>query len=231
MNQDELKALVANAAKDEVMATVGPGQIIGIGTGSTANLFIDALAEHRNHFAGAVSSSLASTERLQQHGFKVYEANDVESLPVYVDGADEIDPEGHMIKGGGAALTREKIVAQLASRFICICDSSKQVNVLGAFPLPIEVIPMAASQIKRALQSLTGGEIQLRMSKSDPSKPLVTDNQGWILDIKGLKISSPLELEAQINQIPGVICNGIFAKRKADLLLVGSESGVGSIKF
>lgn len=231
MNQDELKALVANAAKDEVMASVSPGQIIGIGTGSTANLFIDALAPHKAHFAGAVSSSHASTERLKAHGFKVFEANEVDALPVYVDGADEIDPSGHMIKGGGAALTREKIVAQLAGQFICICDSSKQVKVLGAFPLPIEVIPMAASQVKRFLHKLTGGEVVLRMSKNDPAKPLVTDNQGWILDIKGLSITDPVRLEGEINQIPGVICNGIFAKRKADLLLVGSSTGVASIRF
>lgn len=230
MNQDQLKALVSQAAKDEVMNTVAPGQIIGIGTGSTANLFIDALAAHKDHFIGAVSSSLASTERLQSHGFKVFEANEVSSLPVYVDGADEIDPSGHMIKGGGAALTREKIVAQLAKRFICICDSSKQVPVLGEFPLPIEIIPMAQAQVTRQLEQL-GGQVSLRMSKSDSTQPLVTDNQGWILDVHGLKITNPYELETEVNQIPGVICNGIFARRKADLLLVGSDLGVQRISF
>jgi len=230
MNQDELKALVAQAANDEVMQTVAAGQIIGIGTGSTANLFIDAIAAHKDHFAGAVSSSEASTERLKKHGFRIFEANDVESLPVYVDGADEIDPKGHMIKGGGAALTREKIVAQLAKRFICICDGSKQVEVLGQFPLPIEVIPMAWSQVKRSLEEL-GSTVHLRMSKNDPKTPLVTDNHGWILDVKGLKITDPVALEASINQIPGVICNGIFAKRKADVLLVGLTQGVERISF
>lgn len=230
MNQDQLKALVAIAAKDEVMQTVAPGQVIGIGTGSTANLFIDALAEHKAHFAGAVSSSIASTERLLGHGFKVFEANDVAGLPVYVDGADEIDPKGHMIKGGGAALTREKIVAQLAERFICICDGSKQVDVLGRFPLPIEVIPMAWAQVKRELEKL-GGQVKLRMSKTQADQALVTDNQGWILDVHGLKITDPVALEAQINQIPGVICNGIFAKRKADVLLVGLSDGVKRISY
>jgi ribose 5-phosphate isomerase A len=230
MNQDQLKALVAIAAKDEVMQTVPPGQVIGIGTGSTANLFIDALAEHKSHFSGAVSSSVASTERLKSHGFEVFEANEVLGLPVYVDGADEIDPQGHMIKGGGAALTREKIVAQLAQRFICICDGSKQVPVLGDFPLPIEVIPMAWAQIKRSLEKL-GGQVTLRMSKSDPDQALVTDNQAWILDVRNLKITQPVMFEEQINQIPGVICNGIFAKRKADLLLVGLADGVKRITF
>lgn len=229
MNQDQLKALVATTAKEEVMQSVPPGQIIGIGTGSTANLFIDALAAHKDHFLGAVSSSNASTDRLKAHGFKIFEANDVESLQVYVDGADEIDPLGNMIKGGGAALTREKIVAQLAKQFICICDSSKQVSVLGQFPLPVEVIPMSWMQVKRQLESL-GGKVTLRLNK-DTQTPLVTDNQGWILDVRGLKITDPVELESQINQIPGVICNGIFARRKADILLVGSSSGVSRLVF
>lgn len=230
MNQDQLKALVAIAAKDEVMKNVPAGEIIGIGTGSTANLFIDQLAPHKDHFKGAVSSSNASTERLLAHGFKVFEANDVQSLRVYVDGADEIDPKGNMIKGGGAALTREKIVAQLAKQFICICDSSKQVEVLGKFPLPIEVIPMAWSQIKRELESL-GGQVNLRLKKDESNQPLVTDNQGWILDVSGLQIKNPAELESIINQIPGVICNGIFGRRKADILLVGSSNGVDRLIY
>lgn len=230
MNQDQLKALVAIAAKDEVMKNVPAGEIIGIGTGSTANLFIDQLAAHKDHFKGAVSSSNASTERLLAHGFKVFEANDVQSLQVYVDGADEIDPKGHMIKGGGAALTREKIVAQLAKQFICICDSSKQVEVLGKFPLPIEVIPMAWSQIKRELEAL-GGQVSLRLKKDGANQPLVTDNQGWILDVSGLQIKNPAELESIINQIPGVICNGIFGRRKADILLVGSSNGVDRLIY
>lgn len=230
MNQDQLKALVAIAAKDEVMKNVPAGEIIGIGTGSTANLFIDQLAAHKDHFKGAVSSSNASTERLLAHGFKVFEANDVQSLQVYVDGADEIDPKGHMIKGGGAALTREKIVAQLAKQFICICDSSKQVEVLGKFPLPIEVIPMAWSQIKRELEAL-GGQVNLRLKKDESNQPLVTDNQGWILDVSGLQIKNPVELESIINQIPGVICNGIFGRRKADILLVGSSNGVDRLIY
>lgn len=230
MNQDQLKALVAIAAKDEVMKTVPAGEIIGIGTGSTANLFIDQLAPHKDHFKGAVSSSNASTERLLAHGFKVFEANDVVALQVYVDGADEIDPNGNMIKGGGAALTREKIVAQLAKQFICICDSTKQVQLLGKFPLPIEVIPMAWSQIKRELEAL-GGQVSLRLKKDGTNQPLVTDNQGWILDVSGLEIKNPAELESTINQIPGVICNGIFGRRKADVLLVGSSSGVDRLVY
>jgi len=222
--QDQLKAMVAEAAKDEVLKNMAPGGILGVGTGSTANLFIDAIAPHRAHFAGVVSSSQASTERLQKHGFKVLDSNTVQSLPMYVDGADEIDPQGHMLKGGGGALTREKIVAQLAQSFICICDGSKQVDVMGRFPLPVEIIPMAQAQVARELEKL-GGVVTLRKVKGSDSAYL-TDNQGWILDVAGLSIKDPVTLESQINQIPGVVCNGLFARRKANVLLIGESTGV-----
>ncbi len=222
--QDQLKAMVAEAAKDEVLKNMAPGGILGVGTGSTANLFIDAIAPHQAHFAGVVSSSQASTERLQKHGFKVLDSNSVQSLPMYVDGADEIDPHGHMLKGGGGALTREKIVAQLAQSFICICDGSKQVEVMGKFPLPVEIIPMAQAQVARELEKL-GGVVTHRKVKGSDSV-YVTDNQGWILDVAGLSIKDPVGLESQINQIPGVICNGLFARRKANVLLIGESAGV-----
>jgi ribose 5-phosphate isomerase A len=222
--QDQLKAMVAEAAKDEVLKNMAPGGILGVGTGSTANLFIDAIAPHQSHFAGVVSSSQASTERLQKHGFKVLDSNSVQSLPMYVDGADEIDPQGHMLKGGGGALTREKIVAQLAQSFICICDGSKQVDVMGKFPLPVEIIPMAHAQVARELEKLSG-VVTLRKVKGADSV-YVTDNQGWILDVAGLSIKDPVGLESQINQIPGVVCNGLFARRKANVLLIGEAAGV-----
>jgi ribose 5-phosphate isomerase A len=222
--QDQLKQMVADAAKDEVLKNMAPGGILGIGTGSTANLFIDALAPHQKHFAGVVSSSQASTDRLKKHGFIVLDSNTVTSLPIYVDGADEIDPKGHMLKGGGGALTREKIVAQLAQSFICICDASKGVDVIGKFPVPVEVIPMAQAQISRALEKL-GGVVTLRKVKNS-NQVFVTDNQAWILDVAGLKVSDPVGLESEINQIPGVICNGLFARRKADILLIGGTNGV-----
>jgi ribose 5-phosphate isomerase A len=222
--QDQLKAMVAEAAKDEVLKNMAPGGILGVGTGSTANLFIDAIAPHKAHFAGVVSSSQASTDRLQKHGFKVLDSNTVQSLPMYVDGADEIDPHGHMLKGGGGALTREKIVAQLAQSFICICDGSKQVDVMGKFPLPVEIIPMAQAQVARELEKLVG-VVTLRKVKGSESV-YVTDNQAWILDVAGLSIKDPVALESQINQIPGVVCNGLFARRKADVLLIGESAGV-----
>jgi ribose 5-phosphate isomerase A len=222
--QDQLKAMVAEAAKDEVLKNMAPGSILGVGTGSTANLFIDAIAPHQSHFAGVVSSSQASTDRLQKHGFKVLDSNSVQSLPMYVDGADEIDPHGHMLKGGGGALTREKIVAQLAQSFVCICDGSKQVDVMGKFPLPVEIIPMAHAQVARELEKL-GGVVTLRKVKESESV-YVTDNQGWILDVAGLSIKDPVGLESQINQIPGVVCNGLFARRKANVLLIGETTGV-----
>ncbi len=236
MNQDQLKQLVGEAARDEVLK-LPAGQILGVGTGSTANCFIDALAAHKDHFAGTVSSSNATTERLLKHGFKVLDPNDVSSLPAYVDGADEIDPAGNMIKGGGGALTREKIIASMAKQFICICDASKQVPVLGNFALPVEIIPLAQSIVTQELEKL-GGKVSLRRAKdirSDlgqtPSQPFVTDNGGWILDVAGLKISNPLALESQINQIAGVITVGLFAKERANLLLVSNESGVSRVIF
>jgi ribose 5-phosphate isomerase A len=222
--QDQLKAMVADAAKNEVLTSMAPGGILGIGTGSTANLFIDALAPHKDHFSGVISSSQVSTERLQKHGFKVLDSNLVVTVPIYVDGADEIDPQGHMLKGGGGALTREKIVAQLAQSFVCICDASKEVDILGKFPLPVEVIPMAQAQVTRFLQS-KGATVTLRKVKGS-DQIFVTDNQGWILDAHGLKITDPVSLESEINQIPGVICNGLFARRKADVLLIGESQGV-----
>ena len=236
MNQDQLKQLVGEAARDEVLK-LAAGQILGVGTGSTANCFIDALAPHKDHFAGTVSSSNATTERLLKHGFKVLDPNEVGELPAYVDGADEIDPAGHMIKGGGGALTREKIIASMAKQFICICDSSKQVPVLGNFALPVEIIPLSKNIVTQELAKL-GGTVSLRMAKETrtdlgqtPSQPFVTDNGGWILDVAGLRIADPIALESQINQIAGVITVGLFAKEKADILLVSNASGVNRLTF
>jgi ribose 5-phosphate isomerase A len=219
MDQDQLKRLVAEAARDAVLE-LAPGQVLGIGTGSTANWFIDVLAPHKSHFSGVVSSSVASTQRLLKHGFYVIDANQVETLPAYVDGADEINLSGHMIKGGGGALTREKIVASLAKEFICICDDSKQVATLGRFPLPLEVIPLAEASVSRAMQVMAG-----------TSDPFVTDNGGWIIDVVGLAISDPVALESQINQIPGVITVGLFARQKANVLFVGGAAGVKRVDF
>lgn len=236
MNQDQLKQMVGEAAKDEVLK-LPAGQILGIGTGSTANCFIDALAPYKEHFVGTVSSSNATTERLLKHGFKVLDPNLVQSLPAYVDGADEIDPSGNMIKGGGGALTREKIIASMAKQFICICDSSKQVAILGNFALPVEIIPLARGVVTKELERL-GGKVTLRLAKSTradlnqtPSEPFVTDNGGWILDIAGLTITDPVKLESQINQIAGVITVGLFAKEKADVLLVSNATGVSRLTF
>ncbi|CBJ38480.1 Ribose-5-phosphate isomerase A (Phosphoriboisomerase A) (PRI) [Ralstonia solanacearum CMR15] len=223
MTQDELKALVAQAAADYVLANVPEGAVLGVGTGSTANLFIDAMAPHKARFAGAVSSSEASTRRLQGHGFAVLDLNEVDAIPVYVDGADEIDDTGAMIKGGGGALTREKIVASVAGRFVCIADGSKLVDVLGAFPLPVEVVPMARAAVARRLAAL-GGQPRLRMAKE--GQIYQTDNGNVILDVSGLRIGEPKTLEAQINDIPGVVTVGLFAKRGADVLLLGTEAGV-----
>jgi ribose 5-phosphate isomerase A len=230
MHQDEQKALVAKEAVNALLKQDPPFEILGIGTGSTVNLFIDALAPYATKFKGVVSSSQASTERLLQKGFTVLDANDVMSLDVYIDGADEINPQGIMLKGGGGALTREKIVASMAKYFICICDSSKQVVVLGKFPLPIEVIPLASQKVTQYLEKL-GGVVSLRKSKVDSTKVFVTDNSGWILDISGLHITHPQALEVELNQIPGVICNGIFAQNKAQQLIVSSHSGVETIRF
>jgi len=234
MNQDELKQLVAQAARDEVLK-LPAGQILGVGTGSTVNCFIDAIAPHKSHFAGTVSSSNASTERLLKHGFTVLDPNDVVQLPMYVDGADEIDPQGNMIKGGGGALTREKIIASMANQFLCICDASKQVPVLGHFPLPIEVMPMACAIVTREMEKM-GGKVTLRLQKNTredlnqtASQAFVTDNGGWILEVHGFSITNPAALEAQINQIAGVLTVGIFAKEKADVLLVSNTTGVSRV--
>ena len=236
MNQDQLKQLVGEAARDEVLK-LPAGQVLGIGTGSTANYFIDALAPHRGHFLGTVSSSNATTEQLLKHGFKVLDPNEVDKLPAYVDGADEIDPAGHMIKGGGGALTREKIIASMAQQFICICDASKQVPVLGNFALPVEIIPVSRGIVTQELAKL-GGKVSLRMAKKTradlgktTSEPFLTDNGAWILDVAGLQITNPRALEAQVNQIAGVITVGLFAKEKADILLVSNTSGVSRITF
>ena len=223
MDPDHLKALVGRAA----LQYVAPGSIVGVGTGSTVNCFIDALADLRGTIAGAVSSSEASSARLRSHGIEVIDANRVESIPVYIDGADEIDPRGHMIKGGGGALTREKIVADLAQRFVCIADASKLVETLGRFPLPVEVIPMASAQLARRLRAL-GGEPALR---GGPAGPYLTDNGCHILDVRGLVIADPLALESQINQWPGVVTVGLFARQRASLCLLGSAQGVRTLTF
>ena len=220
MTQDELKTLVGQAAVQYVPA----GAIVGVGTGSTVNKFIDALAAIKDQIRGAVSSSVASTERLKALGIPVLEACEVESLPVYIDGADEVDPRGNMIKGGGAALTREKIVADLAERFICIADESKLVDVMGRFPLPVEVIPMAAVQVARRLKAQYGGEATLRAG-------CVTDNGCHILDVRGLKITDPAAMEADISQWPGVVTVGIFARNKASVCLLGTSEGVRTLTF
>ncbi len=219
MNQDELKAQVGRAA----LAHVVRGELVGVGTGSTVNHFIDALAGIKGDIRGAVSSSLKSTELLKAHGIPVFEAQDVQGLPVYIDGADEIDSHGFMIKGGGAALTREKIVADLAARFVCIADDSKRVPVLGAFPLPVEVIAMAAAQVTRRFVAL-GGTATLRAG-------LLTDNGNPILDVRGLCITDPLAMETEVNQWPGVVTVGIFARHKASLCLLGTAQGVQTLVF
>jgi ribose 5-phosphate isomerase A len=219
MNQEQLKALVGRAALDHVVH----GALVGVGTGSTVNHFIDALASIKHLITGAVSSSDKSTERLRGHGITVLDAQSVTSLPVYIDGADEIDHGGFMIKGGGAALTREKIVADLAERFVCIADESKLVAVLGTYPLPVEVIPMAAAQIKRRFAAL-GATATLRPG-------VLTDNGQPILDVCGLHIADPLAMEAEINQWPGVVTVGIFARHRASVCLLGTPQGVRSLSF
>ena len=219
MTQDELKALVGQAALDYVV----PGTVVGVGTGSTVNKFIDALATMKDRITGAVSSSAQSTERLAALGIRVFDANQVERIPVYIDGADEIDGRGHMIKGGGAALTREKIVADLAERFICIADESKRVAVLGKFALPVEVIEMARAQIARRFAAL-GGRAVLRAGVS-------TDNGHPLLDVHGLSITDPLALETEINQWPGVVAVGIFARHRARVCLLGTTAGVQRLSY
>jgi ribose 5-phosphate isomerase A len=219
MTQDELKALVGRAALEYVT----PGALVGVGTGSTVNHFIDALATMKERVAGAVSSSNASTERLRRHGILVLDSSRVERLPVYVDGADEIDGRGFMIKGGGAALTREKIVADRAERFVCIADESKLVPVLGRYPLPVEVIEMAAAQVARRFEAI-GGVATLRPG-------VRTDNGHPILDVRGLEISDPPALESEINQWPGVVTVGIFARHRAHTCLLGTGQGVQTLVF
>jgi ribose 5-phosphate isomerase A len=223
VTQDELKALVGQAALQYVV----PGEIVGVGTGSTVNKFIEALAGMKDRIPGAVSSSVASTERLQALGIRVFDANEVGELAVYIDGADEIDGRGHMVKGGGAALTREKIVAAQSRRFVCIADESKLVEVLGRFPLPVEVIPMATARIVRQFQA-QGGQAKLRLKDG---APLVTDNGQHILDVTGLEIRDPLAFETAVSQWPGVVTVGVFAHQKAAVCLLGTSSGVRTLEF
>ena len=218
MTQDELKTLVGQAA----LLYVEPGSIVGVGTGSTVNKFIDALATMKTPIAGAVSSSSASTERLKALGIPVLDAADVEELAVYIDGADEIDAAGYMVKGGGAALTREKIVAAQSRKFVCIADESKLVPTLGNFPLPVEVIPMASQRIARQFAAM-GGTATLRLKNG---APLVTDNGQQILDVTGLQITEPLAFESLVSQWPGVVTVGVFAHQKANICLLGTAQGV-----
>jgi ribose 5-phosphate isomerase A len=223
LTQDELKTQVGQAALQYVQA----GQWLGVGTGSTVNKFIEALASIKEQIPGAVSSSVASTHRLQARGIRVVDANEVGELSVYIDGADEIDGQGCMIKGGGAALTREKIVAAQSKRFVCIADESKQVQTLGQFPLPVEVIPMASNHLIRQFAAM-GGMAQLRLKDG---MPLVTDNGQHLLDVKGLTISDPLGFETEVNQWPGVVTVGVFAHQRAKVCLLGTASGVKTLNF
>ena len=223
LTQDQLKALVGQAA----LAHVVPGEVLGVGTGSTVNCFIDALASIKDQIPGAVSSSVASTQRLQALGIRVYEANEVGPLSVYIDGADEIDGHGCMIKGGGAALTREKIVAAQSRLFVCIADASKKVDVLGRFPLPVEIIPMASQRLIRQFAEL-GGQASIRLKDG---QPLVTDNGQHILDVRGLAIHDPLGLEGEVSQWPGVITVGVFARQRAQVCLLGTPEGVQTLRF
>jgi ribose 5-phosphate isomerase A len=223
LTQDELKTQVGRAALDYVV----PGEVVGVGTGSTVNKFIDALASIKDQIKGAVSSSEASTQRLKALGIQVFEAHEVAQLSVYIDGADEIDHHGYMIKGGGAALTREKIVAALSRQFVCIADESKLVRTLGAFPLPVEVIPMATSQIIRQFAA-RGAQAAVRLKDG---QPLVTDNGQHIVDVKGLQITDPLSFEREVSQWPGVVTVGVFAAQKAHVCLLGTAAGVKVLKF
>lgn len=216
MTQDQLKQAVAQAALDHILPKLESKSVIGVGTGSTANFFIDALARHKMDFDGAVASSDATAERLKKHGIPVYELNGVNELEFYVDGADESNPRLELIKGGGAALTREKIIAEASKTFVCIVDPSKLVPVLGTFPLPVEVIPMARSLVARELVRICGGQPVWRDG-------VVTDNGNVILDVHNLSIVDPIALERAINQIPGVVSVGLFARRAADVVIVGGE--------
>ncbi len=218
MTQDEMKQAVASAACDYVAVHLPRGAILGVGTGSTANYFIDRIAGIKDRIGGTVASSEATARRLAAHGMRVLDLNDVEALAIYVDGADEIDGSMAMVKGGGGALTREKIVAAVAGSFVCICDVSKRVQTLGGFPLPVEVIPMARAHVSRELGGLGGAP--------KPREGLVTDNGNLILDVHGLSITDPIGLEERINQIVGVVANGLFARRGADVLLLATPQGV-----
>jgi len=223
MTQDELKALVGRAALDYVV----PGEIVGVGTGSTVNQFIAALATVKDRIPGAVSSSQASTARLAALGIPVFDCNEVGELAVYIDGADEIDARGFMVKGGGAALTREKIVAAQSRRFVCIADESKLVRTLGAFPLPVEVIPMATGRVMRQFGAL-GAQASVRLRDG---LPMVTDNGQHIVDVTGLTIDDPLGFESTVNQWPGVVTVGVFAHQKASVCLLGTPQGVRTLDF
>ena len=225
MTQDQLKQAVARAAIDYVV----DGEVIGVGTGSTANFFIDELAKIGHRIKGAVASSEATAARLSAHGIAVFDLNDVASIAVYVDGADEITASGAMIKGGGAALTREKIVAAVAAQFVCIADGSKLVEVMGTFPLPVEVLPMARALVMRKLAAL-GGQPCLRLAPGS-KQAFITDNGAMIIDVAGLKIVDPVGLEREINQIPGVVAVGLFAQRGANVCLLGTADGVKTLKF
>ncbi|WP_028239004.1 ribose-5-phosphate isomerase RpiA [Stutzerimonas azotifigens] len=218
MTQDQLKQAVAQAAVDHILPHLDEKSIVGVGTGSTANFFIDLLARHKTAFDGAVASSEGTAQRLKQHGIPVYDLNTVAELEFYVDGADEANERLELIKGGGAALTREKIVAAVAKQFICIADASKKVDLLGRFPLPVEVIPMARSHVARQLVKLGGDPVY--------REGVTTDNGNIILDVHNLQIDSPTQLEERINNIVGVVTNGLFAARPADLLLLGTAEGV-----
>lgn len=221
MTQDELKQAVAKAAIERILPLLESDTIVGIGSGSTANLFIDELAKHKHDFDGTVASSVKSAERLQQHGIPVYDLNAVGEIKVYVDGADEANEHLHLIKGGGAALTREKIIAAASNEFICIADQSKLVDVLGDFPLPIEVIPMARSYVARELVKLGGDPVY--------REGIVTDNGNCILDVYNLAIHDAHALEKAINNIVGVVTNGLFADRPADILLLGTDDGIKTV--
>ena len=218
MTQDEMKIEVAKAALKYVV----PDSIIGVGTGSTANFFIDELATIKERIEGAVASSVATANRLEDHGITVFDLNDVEEISVYIDGADESDKQLNLIKGGGGALTREKIVAAVSNQFVCIADESKLVSMLGTFPLPVEVIPMSANYVRLEIIKSIGGNPVLR-------EEFTTDNGNLILDIHGLTIESPKALEGQLNNIVGVVTNGLFANRGADILLLGSQNGVNIV--
>ena len=223
MTQDELKQAVAQAA----IQYVRENEIVGVGTGSTANFFINELAKIKHKIKGAVASSEVTAALLRGHGITVFDLNEVTSMSVYIDGADEINEQGAMIKGGGAALTREKIVASVAQQFICIADGSKLVKLLGKFPLPVEVIPMAQAVVIRKLNDI-GGDACLRLKNG---VPLLTDNGNIIIDVHGFQINNPIELEAEINNIVGVVTVGLFARQAANICLLGTESGVKTLRF